>query len=477
MKEHLYTGYLTYKEIEFAFAFDGEELRLTPPSGKEREIFHEWILTPMEDGSYVYTSKTPKMEVDQLVAKCSENGNELVFLSRKGAQIGFRNAIFIIPIYGYIVCKSERNMIARLSFVGPEIDCIHPVNQAVEYMFDHQEYVDKGIFSVTTLGHEKTTTKEQTFMVDDRKVSVQFSITRGMSTTIGNPPISLFSSMLLEFEETDDYEFITKLWSIAKQFIRFLCYRKNVYFPSVELSASDGKGKYYSFATLHMLHEDGDNETEALKNRRYIQQSFINGYEGKILEDIAENSLYTRHIPETYASGKRIDAARFVMIIAAFEWEFRRIYPEGVPKDEKQKQIELTASEAINGLINKSTGKLRRKYKFLKRLVKSDPLQNEIAQIGKDFDEIVGMFGKHLYGMNNEILVYAEMGRRLGEQRNHFAHGDLDKEFIGTSLLDLIYMEFILYAMQLKRYGISKMNTQKAINQLFERHVMIREEE
>lgn len=96
---------------------------------------------------------------------------------------------------------------------------------------------------------------------------------------------------------------------------------------------------------------------------------------------------------------------------------------------------------------------LTEKYKFLKRLIKSDPLQIEISQIGKDFDEIVGIFGKALYHMNGEQLIYFEMGQRLGDQRNHYAHGDLDKEFIGTSLLDLMYMEFIRSLRNCFRFG------------------------
>lgn len=55
----------------------------------------------------------------------------------------------------------------------------------------------------------------------------------------------------------------------------------------------------------------------------------------------------------------------------------------------------------------------------------------------------------------------------MGDQRNHFAHGDLDKDFIGPSLLDLIYLEYIVYAMQLKRFGCTDENIQKAINDLF----------
>ena len=59
------------------------------------------------------------------------------------------------------------------------------------------------------------------------------------------------------------------------------------------------------------------------------------------------------------------------------------------------------------------------------------------------------------------------MGQRLASQRNHFAHGDLDKDFIGYSLLDLIYMQYIVYAMQLRYYGVSDQNIRRAINELF----------
>ncbi len=47
---------------------------------------------------------------------------------------------------------------------------------------------------------------------------------------------------------------------------------------------------------------------------------------------ISENSLYLRHIPEDYKSGRHYTAAKFIMIMAAFEWEYRKMYPEGVKK-------------------------------------------------------------------------------------------------------------------------------------------------
>mgnify|MGYP002622605382 CR=1 FL=1 len=109
----------------------------------------------------------------------------------------------------------------------------------------------------------------------------------------------------------------------------------------------------------------------------------------------------------------------------------------------------------------------KKKYQFLKKLLKSDSLQNEILQVGKDYDDIIGKYGSNLYRLNKFELKYSEMGQRLASQRNHFAHGDLDKDFIGYSLLDLIYMQYIVYAMQLRYYGVSDQNIRRAINELF----------
>ena len=75
--------------------------------------------------------------------------------------------------------------------------------------------------------------------------------------------------------------------------------------------------------------------------------------------------------------------------------------------------------------------------------------------------------GEFATEMVSPKLEYSEMGKRLSSQRNHYAHGDLNQEFIGLSLLDLMYMEYMLYAIQLNYYGIDEKNIRRAINDLF----------
>ena len=87
--------------------------------------------------------------------------------------------------------------------------------------------------------------------------------------------------------------------------------------------------------------------------------------------------------------------------------------------------------------------------------------------MGNNLGGIIDLFGKRLYSLNDTELLYSEMGKRLSDQRNNYAHGNLNIDFIDKSLLDLIYTERIVYAMQLKRYGVETKNIQNAINELF----------
>lgn len=106
-------------------------------------------------------------------------------------------------------------------------------------------------------------------------------------------------------------------------------------------------------------------------------------------------------------------------------------------------------------------------------MIKSDNLESKIIEYGKDYGEISDAFGTHLYSLNGEVLDYKKMGKRISNQRNHFAHGDIDKEFIGSSLFDLVYLEYIIYIIQLKYYEVDDKMIKQAINDLFGCHLAI----
>ena len=466
MKEcTIYTGILKYKNINFNFIFDKKELKLIPPDDKKREV-QLWFLSPLAQG--VYTSEDLIYIKSPLSGNSNETGQTIIFFPSKDNVRNFGSTLIISVDY-YIINKYDRKKIDRIAIKGPEIDYIYPTTNALNKM----NWGEDGDVIISTRTFKETTSEKESFKAIDKECLIYFGISVLGTYQTGKAPISLRSTMFIEFEPTDNYEFIIEILNVAKRFVQFLCYRRNIIFSSIDLSAPTKNGLHEKFATLYRTQEDYSIETYPLEKERLIKYKYLKGKIGKIITDIANQNIYTEHIPETYKLGQRINAGRFVMITAAFEWEFKKIYPKGIKKDITTQDAEEKVNSYIDQLINDNNGKEKKILKFLRKLIASDNLESKIIEFGKDYGSISNMFGEHLYSLNNETLDYKGMAKRLSGQRNHFAHGDINKEFIGLSLLDLVFLEYIIYIMQLKYFDINDVMIKKSINDLFGCHLVI----
>lgn len=459
---NVYSGKLNYKDINFDFIYDKQELRLISPGDKKSEVQY-WRMKELSKGCFTM-GEPLYIDVPYLEGSINETGQSIIFITRQGTTIGSYNCVLLVQVAATILFTTNKKVVSKIAFTGPEINAIHPVGQAFSVIYE-KEKSQKGIVSIQTAEYEETTTNKSNFYIGEKEVPVHFSIGRQVSTGIQDTPLKLTSIMVFEFEPTEDYFFIFQLYNIAKCFIQYLCYRKNIVIDAVELSEVID-GKYHICAKMQVLESNQQCEKKTIKDRRYIRQHYIDGLEGRILSDIASDTIYMRHLPDLHEAGCHIDAARFVMITAAFEWEFRRIFPEGVKKKAGKIKAEEQATQILQELIDKSSGELKSIYKHLQKSIGFSPLSGKITFVGKNLTEIIDIFGTYLYGLNGEKLNYSKMGERLSQQRNNYAHGNLDKDFVGLSLLDLIFLEIVLYAMQLKYYGLEDIKIKKAINEL-----------
>ena len=454
------TGYLKYKDINHSFVFD--------------ENKSELLLLPVEaekvaSSVTIITNDLPKMNDSYLIGTINENHHKIVFVTIQGSSVRRVNNILYVKLFAYFLYNSINcEPIDKITFCSPEIDHIFSVNRAFSFVFKNEKDFNRnGTVTIETNDFDSTTSKTQSFTVAGKNVNVSFQISRTISTRIGNPPLSLSSCLCFEFEATEDYSFLIDLCHYARNFIRYLCFRKNIYFTFVNIYKPVEETKHLNIGEICFFDSDNKPEIEPISKSICIKYELIAGHEGRILSDIVSNSLYLRHLPKSYEAGKHLDVSSFIMITAAFEWEFSRNYPEGITKSESTIKAEGSVSEAIKDLLSKSTGKEKEKYKFLLRLVKSDSMQSEVIQFGKDYADIINDFGKQLYNLNQVEFDYKEIGKRVSDQRNHFAHGDLDKDFINEALLDVIFLEYIVYTLQLKAFGLTDDNIRKAINDVF----------
>lgn len=210
---NVYSGKLNYKDIYFDFVYDKQELRLIPPTDKKREI-RNWKMKELSPG--VFTMGDPlTMDSPYLEGTINETAQKVIFITRQGSSIGSYNSVLIIEVVAVILFSTEKYLINRIAFAGPEINAIHSVGNAFTLLYD-EEQSKKGIISIQTAEYEKTTTEKRSFIVDDNEVAVHFGVGRRVSMGVQDTPLKLTSTMVFEFETTDNYAFIFRLYVSGK---------------------------------------------------------------------------------------------------------------------------------------------------------------------------------------------------------------------------------------------------------------------
>lgn len=100
-------------------------------------------------------------------------------------------------------------------------------------------------------------------------------------------------------------------------------------------------------------------------------------------------------------------------------------------------------------------------------------LSEKILYALKDFNDVLLVFIKNLYRMNNmkfDKNSYKQIADDLQYQRNAYAHGDIDKKLATNIISDTIILEWINYCLVLKSVGYNNNEMFNIINAIFDRN-------
>ena len=379
----------------------------------------------------------------------------------KNIRTSFFSDFLYIKIQ-YVIYLNSQAPISRMSIYCKELNGIYDTRRTIE----RSNFNENGEAEVKLKSFDKTQTENFRFVIKDKEVDCNLNISKTLYGKITEYPVRIRSAITLNFEPIQDYSILQDLYNVIKKFIQYLCYRKNISIEDVNIYTSDNK-QYRSIGTFEIINDDIIQEEDKILENRFISYEYIKKYESNILQSIVDESLYMRHIPMTYKEGRIENEATFIMTTAAFEWEFKKLFKNGIPHSQKTIEAKENSTNEIENLIKNSQGKEKKIYKNLLKFISLEGFAENLEYTCNSLNEIIYPFGKKLYELNNEELDYKKMGERLSQQRNHFAHGDLDKEFIGLALLDLIFLKEIVYAMQMKRFEIPNENIKRSLNELF----------
>jgi len=257
-----------------------------------------------------------------------------------------------------------------------------------------------------------------------------------------------------------------------------------VNFESIVLKEKDGEEKYSKAGKIRIPIDERNTfiEEDKLVRERLIKSEYIENKIPNLLQLIHEERLYTRHIPENSKDMGSITIARFILILAAFEWEVQEVFGDfKYETNEPFKEVTDKVYEVIDGLVGSYSGKRKKYLENYKRSFKYNGvnLAEKLIHAYKENDDVLNGFIKILYGWNKidvSECKYSKIAERLQYQRNAFAHGKIDIEMKELAGLDLMTLEWLIYSMRLKQLEIDTTTCKKIINELFGRRVYIEED-
>ena len=144
----------------------------------------------------------------------------------------------------------------------------------------------------------------------------------------------------------------------------------------------------------------------------------------------------------------------------AFEREYANLYPEEEVRSEKYLEAKNDALVAMDELINKKSGKVKRYLTTFRKRIAADEnsLADRILLVIKDCSSIMDPFliyelGKEYNTEVDEITPLENIASKMNTLRNDMAHGNLDIQLDKEHIFGFAIMETLLYAMRLKALG------------------------
>lgn len=473
-----YTGVVQCWELDFNYIFNSitGELKLVYNKEDVIDRYHSMFCCETSSGVFEYRGDLPYIAEEVLEANCNEMKNGIIFIPQSGKAVrSVRHNIFsrmeiIVEIIAYIEKKTGQREYNKAAFDGVCLNHIYPPIKGYRAILSESEKDKDKIFELRTEELNRRMTDRQELKVDNMVVSTYYTISPKISFNITtDTPVVFQSNLVFEFSPTDNYRFTYMLAQRVKLFLGFLTFQREIGKFGVSLYYKHLSG-YLPFGEMYIVDSSmshkGDLRFDSthLARNRYIEIELLDGIDREILQDIIGNALYLRHLPYSNRDKLVIDESKFVLTTAAFEYEFNRLYPEGIPRKEASVASMECVNKLLSDLIDEKTGKVKKILRNMQRdITNKVRLQEKIKHAVIELDEVMKIFVKLIYG--DEETNYNLIGQRIGEQRNRFAHGKIDiNEHIGY---DVNFLRCLLLAMQLRKYNASDDKIKQAISSLF----------
>lgn len=451
------TGFLNFNNNDFFFHLYNCELTLTSLN-QEKQYYI--------DAFFEFFEKKEEIP-DVLEGRTLNSRNTILFFIKRKITTSIGSYKFEID--SYIEYEDEIRSIERLTIYSKELDWFYNLNKSYDYEMMHPT----GEINLRVNSFDLNT-DHFSFLLDKKPIEATFSIERNIARPSNNP-VTLNSTISFTFEKNNDHSFFMKIVSLTRDFLKIVSYRRNITINHVILKEKNEMGKFRKIGILIFPEqEDIIRESEKYTRERIIDFEIIQNNITELFQLLATEQLYKEHIPQNSQDKNFITPARFILITAAFEWEFRSSYGNvKETENSSYREIQTDVMKHLEELISNNSGKKKKYAKSLYKVISNSSmsLSEKILRVLQDSEGILNVFINNLYLLNGiEKVKHSDMAERIQIQRNNYAHGNIDKELNFLVILDLIVLEWAIYVLILRKARMNDEQISHSINKLFARN-------
>ncbi len=332
---------------------------------------------------------------------------------------------------------------------------------------------DAGSFCLEYDEAEKVSSDTDDFAATHKTLKVGIKLNAYASYTVpSESPLRSTSDMDFEYENPASLSAVIENYRYVRNFFMYVCYRSDIVFDDtlVYWVADDGRRNYDGRLVWRPGAQPADDLSEDEKKKQkecIIRYELLKQHTAEIFSIVGDEFFSYDHLVPNIRRRHSYPVSRFITILTAFEREYRNIHGQDSLRHDKYKDFKKKIEEELNRQCEQYHGDERRWFKnFIKVIAKSDDsYKSRFKKALEDNMDVMGIFLDYSY--NKEDGSPEAISSRVGQMRNDFAHNNLDMEILPINLADIDIVEVLLYCMRLREIGLSVLESQKAINDLF----------
>lgn len=462
-------GFVTFEDKKYPFSFSGERLALYPDEFSSQSL--QEFFAPFERGNTIKDIELNGITANRkkVVFEVSEQySDEEGFLSFNVYSIYEYDSLYY-QFYtedGKQKYHMKETTIRGIKIRGVDIDLFYPPERAYSIDYTKKDNILSTVcvnkIIEVPLGKIEWKGTEVVF-------SAQYTVNQSFSVT----PLHSSSEIVVTFGNEVSLEFVKEIYTSVFQTFRYITRRNNIVFDSIEIFDINEKNLRNKFGRYYDLRHHKEKETNKKMKQRVLTYDCIGEQFAGLVKSFLEGIIYIDHLPDNLDKVNKFGPDRMLFDFVAFEREYANLYPELDVRSDKYLEAKKNALEALDGLIEQKTGKVKKYLSTFRKRVAADEnsLSDRLLSVIKDCETIMKPFLIYELrkGYNvpvDEITPLEDVASKMNTLRNDMAHGNLDIQFDKWHIFGFAIIETLLYAMRLKALGIDERKIQEGLIQV-----------